>query len=295
MKSALPAIALAAAFCGHAVAGPSGKQPVPGPAPAASWKDRTISPVANLLYFEDPVIRNEIRPAFIYHRIDDGFITGGGEAYLAGAQLRLALTDRLQFIANKGGYLWIDPEVGSETDGWANLVAGLKYALIDSEADQFILTPGLTYEIPLGEKDIFHGTGDGILNLFVSAAKGWGDFHLTGYAGYQQALDTDANSSILQFNLQADYWVHRYFIPFITLSTWTVLGAGNALPLTSEGYDTINFGSSGAEGVTQATLGAGFRTRLADNLDIGVAYQKAVASPEGLFDDRVTIDMSFRW
>lgn len=293
MKTASALLLLASA--GFALGGATsiGKKIAP-PEPKVSWKSRTISPVSNLLYFEDPVIRNEIRPAFIYHRIDDAFITGGGDAFLAGAQLRIALTDRLQWIANKGGYLWIHPGKGADSSGWANLVTGFKYALVDSEENQFIITPGFTYEIPLGEKAIFHGTGDGILNLFASAEKGWGDFHLTGYAGYQQAIDTDANSSILQFNLQADYWVNQYFIPFITASSWTVLDAGNALPIDSEGYDTINFGASNSEGVTQVTLGIGFRSRLTENIDFGVAWQKAVADPEGLFDDRFTFDISYR-
>lgn len=276
-----------------AAAGPPAS--APPAAPAGSWKDRTISPVANMLYFEDPVLRNEIRPAFIYHRIDDDFVTGGGDAYLAGVQIRYMVNERFQLIANKGGYLWIDPDLGDDTSGLANLVVGAKYVLIDDEAGQFILTPGFTYEIPLGDEDIFHGTGDGILNLFASAEKGWGNFHLTGYAGYQQAIDTDANSSILQFNLQADYWVHQYFIPFVTLSSWTVVDAGRAIALDSEGYDTINFGSSASDGVTQVTLGLGFRSRLTQTVDIGLAWQKAIADPEGLFDDRFTFDVSYRW
>jgi hypothetical protein len=287
--------ALTIALCASSYAG-SGKEEASATTPT-SWKDHTISPVASLICFEDPIIRNELRPAFIYHRMDDGFITGGGDAYLTGVQLRLALTDRLQFIVNKGGYAWINPNpnVKGKSDGWANVVTGLKYVLVDSEQDQLILTPGISYELPFGDEAIYHGTGDGIINIFASAMKGFGDFHLTGYAGYQQAVDTAASSSLLQFNLQADYWVHRYFIPFIAVSSWTVTQAGSAFPLSSEGYDLINFGSSGAKGTTQATVGIGFRSRIQENVDLGIAYQKAVASPEGLFDDRITFDISYRW
>ena len=63
----------------------------------------------------------------------------------------------------------------------------------------------------------------------------------------------------------------------------------------AEGYDVINFGSSAAEGTTQATLGLGFRSRLLANLDLGVGYEKAVVSPEGLTDDRFTFDVSIRF
>ena len=42
----------------------------------ASWKDRAISPVANPLFFESPLIQSEVRPLFLYHKIDDEFIGG---------------------------------------------------------------------------------------------------------------------------------------------------------------------------------------------------------------------------
>jgi hypothetical protein len=47
------------------------KNPAPAPVAAANWKDNTISSVSNPIFFEDPVIRNEVRPIFAYHRIDD--------------------------------------------------------------------------------------------------------------------------------------------------------------------------------------------------------------------------------
>jgi len=74
-----------------------------------------------------------------------------------------------------------------------------------------------------------------------------------------------------------------------------VLNEGNNIPLTSEGYDVINFGASGADGVTQGTIAVGFRSRLLDNLDFGFAYQKAIISPEGLTDDRFTFDLCIRF
>ncbi|MFN7140574.1 MAG: hypothetical protein ACK4UN_14645, partial [Limisphaerales bacterium] len=44
-----------------------------------SWKERAISPVTNPIFFEDPQINSEIRPIFIWHNIDPGFVTGGGD------------------------------------------------------------------------------------------------------------------------------------------------------------------------------------------------------------------------
>lgn len=272
------------------------KNAVPTLADAVDWKVNTISPVANPLHFEDPVIRTELRPVFVYHNIHKGFITGGGQAQLYALQIRYAITDRLAFIATQDGYLDINAGALGNPDGWMDLAAGFKYALIDDMENQFILTPGLTYLIPSGDRRVFQGRGGGEFDLFVSAMKGFGDFHLTGNVGFRIPVVANENSSIFHTNLMADYYVSRWFIPFVQMSTWTVANAGNNIPgLTSEGYDIINFGGGASQGLTQVTLGAGFRVRLTDNLDLGLAYEKAVATPQGLYDDRYTFDLSIRF
>lgn len=133
------------------------------------------------------------------------------------------------------------------------------------------------------------------MNVFLSAAKGFGKFHLTGNAGVRLPFDGDEESTILHFNLMADYKAHQYFHPFVSMSGIHVLDDGKGLGLTTEGYDLINFGSSNADGETQITLGAGFRSHLTPNIDFGVAYEWSVSSPEGLFDDRITADVIWRF
>lgn len=262
---------------------------------AADWKAHTIAPVTNPIFFEDAIIRSEVRPIFAYHRIDDDFITGGGEAYLYALQLRYAITDRLAFIAVQDGFFDVQLDNGAELDGWMDLAAGFKYALIDDPANQFILTPGFTFHIPTGSEEVFQGRGDGEWNVFVSAEKGFGDFHLLTNVGVRVPHDGDEQSTILHYSLQADYYVCQWFIPFVTANAWTVLSEGNHLPISSEGYDVINFGASNSSGVTQVLLGAGFRSRVAANVDLGFAYEKAVVSPEGLTDDRFTFDVCIRF
>ena len=65
--------------------------------------------------------------------------------------------------------------------------------------------------------------------------------------------------------------------------------------VNSEGYDLINFGAPQADGETYVTLAAGFRTHITDNIDLGFGYEWAVTSPEGLFDDRITVDAIVRF
>lgn len=274
---------------------PLAKSTPSAPVEAVSWKGHTISPVANFVNFEDPVIRSEIRPVYAFHNIDSGFITGPGEAYAAGVQVRFAVTDRLAVFLNQGGYIEVKPDVGNSFGGWADLGFGVKYALIDDEANQFILTPGIGFIVPSGDKEIFHGRGNGEWNFFVSAAKGFGDLHFTGNVGYRQPNETATQSSSFHYSLQADYFFCNWFIPFVFANGWTVVDSGNNLPLSTEGYDFFNFGSAGSSGVTQGTVGAGLRFRVLQNMDLGFAYERAVIEPKGLFDDRFTFDVSIRF
>ncbi|TLD70112.1 hypothetical protein FEM03_13005 [Phragmitibacter flavus] len=273
----------------------SDKTPASVATEAASWKENTITPVANPVFFEDAIIRSEIRPFFAYHRIDDSFVTGGGHAEVYAVQLRYAITDRLAFIATKDGYMDLNTPGIGDSEGWLDIAAGLKYALIDDEANAFILTPGFTFEIPLGNSEVFQGEGSGEWNPFISAQKGFGNFHLQTNIGVRIPNDSDAKSTILHYSLQADYYLHRCFIPFVAANGYTVVSEGNKLPIDSEGYDVINFGSSQADGTTQITIGAGFRSRLTSHIDFGIAYEKAAATPKGLFDDRITVDFSIRF
>lgn len=85
----------------------------------------------------------------------------------------------------------------------------------------------------------------------------------------------------------------KLFIPFVAVNAWALLADGNGLPIDSEGYDVINFGASQASGTTHAAVG--FRSRLTNSIDFGIAYEKAILSPEGLTDDRITADFCIRF
>lgn len=259
-------------------------------AQADDWKDKTIAPVSNPVFFEDPHIRSELRPLFAQHYIDEGFITGGGEVRLYAVQLRWAITERLAFIATKDGFIQFEPDAGNSEDGWADIAGGFKYALIDKRDAEFILTPGFTFEVPTGNERVFQGNGKGEWNVFVSTAKGFGNLHLTANAGARIPNNMKQETAQLHYSGQVDYYTCQWFIPFVVANGFTVLSEGEALPLDSEGYDLINFGSSNAKGDTFATIGAGFRSKLTKSLEVGFAYDKAFINPKGLFDDRFTVD-----
>ncbi len=288
-------LAVSAIVSPQARAGTPVAEKNPSPPAVADWKTDTISPVANPMFAEDPVIHSELRPIFAYHRIDSGFPTGAGNAQLYALQARFAITKRLAFIATEDGYFDIHLKNGTDLHGWMDLAAGFKYALIDDVADQFILTPGFTFIIPTGSKEVFQGRGDGEWNPFISAEKGFGKFHVQTNLGFRIPDNSDTQSTLFHFSLMADYHVCQWFIPFVAANGFTVVKEGNYLPFTSEGYDVINFGSSQAGGTTQMTVGGGFRSRLTQNVDLGMAYEVAVVDPHGLTENRFTFDVSVRF
>jgi hypothetical protein len=260
---------------------------------ADDWKEKTISPVSNPLFFEDPQINSEVRPIFAYHAIDDKFI--GGHANYYALQLRYAVTDRLAIIATKDGYIQLRSKALPNKDGWADIGGGLKYALVDDKEHQFILTPGLKIEVPSGNERVFQGNGSGEWDLFLSSSKGFGDFHLTGSGGVRLPNDWDAETASAHYSLQLDRYFCQYFIPFVGFNGHTVMSEGKAQPFHIEGFDLINFGSQHAEGFTQIVFSTGLRSRLVKNVDVGFSYETSVTRPEGLFDHRYTFDLIWRF
>lgn len=266
------------------------------PTLAEGWQDNAIAPVTNPIFFETPMIQSEVRPIFMYHQLDSGFLGQSLDVRVYAVQLRYAVTDRLAIIATKDGYVDIGKKGKAlNSDGWADIAAGLKYALFQSEDKQFIVTPGFTIELPTGNRDVFQGNGDGELNLFVSAMKGWDNLHLTGTVGGRLPFDGGAENANVRYSGMLDYFVNKWFIPYLSFNAFTTVGEASALPFQSEGFDLINFGSSDASGRTQGAIGGGFRSRILQNLDFGFGYEWGVIGSNDIFKNRYTFDLSWRF
>ena len=274
---------------------------------AANWLDNTISPVANPIFFEDPKITSEVHPVYMYHMLPDTFYYNGGKVPLGGkvqvmaVQLRYAINDRLAIIATKDGYIEFQPShtLGHKY-GWGDLAAGLKYAVINDTDKDLIVSPGLTVTVPTGSTEVYQGRGSGVWNAFVSAEKGFGNLHLTGNVGLNLPNNLAEQTAQLHYSAQLDYYLCQWFIPFFAANGYTVLNNGHrniveGVPLNTELYDLINSGSTGAAGTTQFTIGGGLRSRLAKNLDLGVAYEAGIVDPVGIFGSRVTADVIWRF
>lgn len=262
---------------------------------AQDWTAQAIAPVTNPIFFESPLAQSEVRPIFMHHRLDDGFV-GGGSINVYALQLRYAVNDRLAILATKDGFIETDtPGIGNR-DGWGDLAAGVKYAIYKNDEKQAVVTPGVTVTIPTGSQEVFQGDGSGVINAFVSATKGWDNLHLTGNLGVQVPFDGDKDNSNLHYSVMLDYYTSNWFIPFVAFNAFTTLSDGAGLGINSEGFDLINFGASAASGTTQGAIGFGFRSRLIENLDLGFAYEVGVIDDgDDIFKDRFTVDLIWRF
>jgi hypothetical protein len=75
---------------------------------AEDFTSKFARPVTNL-NFNHPFIWNEFRPVFIHQEFPDDSALAGGNARIYAAQIWLKLTDRLQLIADKDGYVDFNP------------------------------------------------------------------------------------------------------------------------------------------------------------------------------------------
>lgn len=260
---------------------------------SADHLDRLISPISNPVNFEDPRINSEIRPVFMYHELEDGFVTAGGDVQLYALQLRLALSENLAFIATKDGFIDFNPKALPDQTGFANVAAGLKYSFY--HGDNSIATAGLRYEIPMGNRDVFQGNGDGQINPFISAAVALETINIIAGTGFRLPIDDD-DSTFYDFDLHMDYPIDNFF-PTVELNVVHTIDGGGRLAIADEGQDLFNFGSTLADGKTIVTASAGFRYRFCDDMDFGVAYQFPLTSGRGsnVTDWRVTADVIYRF
>ena len=164
------------------------------------------NPVGQPLYFETPFNNSGVRFLFLHHEFSDGSPLAGGDLNIVAVQARIAITERLGFIATKDGYSWLDAGALPEESGWNQLAAGLKYAFyVDREAD-FVATAGARLMLVTGEDKVLQSDTEE-LSPFISVAKGFDRLHLIGNVTYRFPFDDDKGNQVLMWGLHADYEV----------------------------------------------------------------------------------------
>ncbi|MCP4594696.1 MAG: hypothetical protein GY842_28520 [bacterium] len=262
-----------------------------------SFHKKFAQPLGNPLYFESPFIETNVRLLYLWHDFSTASQLAGGEANIVAAQARIALTDRLAFIATKNNYSWLKTGITPEADGWNDLAAGLKYAFLVDEANELVLTGGLRWEWHNGSRDVLMGgdSGDNELSPFISFAKGWDRFHLIGDLAYRIPMDRHDGNHILHWDVHFDYEIAPDalpgFFPLLEIHGLHYLSDADQLPLGVGGLDYSNFGSSDVAGTSVLWGDLGFRWKLTPNLSFGAAYGFPITNPaDDAFNQRVTVD-----
>lgn len=262
-------------------------------APSAPGFEDFISPMTNPLYFEDPRNLTEARLIFAHHDVPANVLNGGNVQYLA-LHLRAALTERLSFIATKDGFLWGQPDVAP--DGWADVNAGLKYTLISDPCEQFILSAGLTYELPVGSTRALQGNGDGDIHAFVSAGKQLGcNFHWISGLGYRLALDDNEGTDMVYWSNHWDYQLTDCWYPFMEANWYHWASSGTGALVGIEGGDIYNLGSQDVTGNDIVTMGWGIKYKPTDNREIGIVYEVPLTERRDILESRLTFDYIIRY
>jgi hypothetical protein len=259
---------------------------------------RYVPSIANPVFNETPYITTELRAIYMHQDLPKEFLTGGGNIDMGAAQIRIAITDRLGFIATKDGYADLHFKRGlPDEEGFANLAAGLKYAVISDPKTNTILTVGAEYEAPTGNLKTggisLQGKGDGFIDLFVTGATTFDKLGFQASIGTNLALDNDHDSSMLHYSANVNYEVLPNFFPMIELNGFTTIDKGRRTVANFEGMDLVNFGSTDSGTVVTAAVGA--RYRFNENVMVGIGYERPVTDREDLLNWRVYADLVIRY
>jgi hypothetical protein len=272
--------------------------------------DDFISPMSNFVHFEDPRTLTELRPIFLHHRLPNDIGLGqgaidGGEVQLLAVQARVALTERLSFIAVKDGYLWAQnegPISGLLNDGWADVTAGFKYNYLRDVASGRLATAGMTYEIPLGSDEALQSVGDGEFHFFNSFGQRFldGDAHYMTTLGWRVPIENDIQTESLHWSNHFDVRVTSDWYLFTDIVWWHWLNDGDTnnpgtLPLNAAGQDIFNLPTNSVVGNNLVTQMVGVKYKPSRNYEFGFGYEFPLTEYNDVLDDRWQVDLIFRY
>ena len=275
----------------------------------------TIRPISSPTLFDLALPRTQIHPVFMYQNLPDsidttlGSLSLDGDFYLYALQLEYAFNERLSLIALKDGYIDFNPNSTlSETEGWANLAAGLKWAFLYQPENALAASLSVQVEVPTGNDEVWQGNGDGAVIPTLSGVKMFDRLQFADSLGFRIPFDSDAESTSFFGSVHMSYAVTDWLSPVVELNYFRVLDEGDggtrfnshvggAVPAvaTFEGGDLISLGAANAdENPDLLTLALGFRLRPSDSVALGFAYEFPLTDDEkNLMENRLTVDCTF--
>jgi hypothetical protein len=230
-----------------------------------------------------------------------------------GAGLNVALSDRLSFGLNQGGYAAADfngnqpglfrdrfgvlhdrREFAGEREGWLNLGGFLQYTLIEDVPNQFLLTAGVRLAVPSGSAAVFQGHGPADMAPYLTVGKELGDFHVLATTGYQFPLGSgDRDAHLFYTNVHLDRQMFGWLYPLVEVNwTYHVHSVSVDEPVHHGFIDFGNFESTG----NIVTLAVGANAVLVrDRLELGAVYSTPLATQRSFDFDGLLVKMVMRF
>lgn len=262
----------------------------PNPAADIPAERQAVHPITSPFFHEDSFVTTDVRAWYIYHDFPKSSAIAGGRANAAAVQVRLALTDKLQFVAYKDGY--VDIETGLvNADGFFDIAAGVKFNFLQDWEHDFHMAVGAGYELRSGQGRVLQN--DDEWRIWTSVNKGFDRLHLGGTANFFFASNRNSglgNSDHFSWHLHADYALTDRFSPVLEFNGYHVINEGLAV-LPFQGLDVTNLGGGDAEDVVVVGLGMQFRAM--DNLAFRAAYETPLTRKDDLFGYRWTLSAVF--
>lgn len=248
---------------------------------------RAVHPITSPFYHEDSFITSDLRAWWLRHNLSETD-AGGGRVDGVALQVRLALTDRLQFVAYKDGFLDFNAPLNNNDSGWVDVGAGLKWAFLQNWETDLHAALGVGYEFGVGNEEVLQG--DDEVRFWGSINKGFDRLHLGATANYLLATGSEdalGDSDRLFLHGHADFWVNKYFSPVVELNYYNTVQEGNNRPLPITGVDVANLG--GGKDNDVLTGGIGFEVRPARAFTIRAAFEDPLNNKPSLFGNRWTV------
>lgn len=245
---------------------------------------RAVHPVSDAYFHEDSFVTTDLRGWYIYHNFPKTIALDGGDANVYALQIRVAITDQLQLVAYKDGYMDWDSGL-IQDDGWNDLAAGLKWNFLQNWKDDLHAAVGVGYQFAVGDASILQN--DQELRLWASANKGFDKLHLgatVNYLIHTGNEDALGSSDRITWHLHADYYLCKFFSPVVELNGYHSVNDGDNEPLPFSGADVCNLGG----GDDLVTAAFGFEVRPIENVALRTAYEMAVTDGDDLYGYRWT-------
>lgn len=253
--------------------------------------DDFVHSVSSPLYFFNPFIDTHANFCYIWNKFPDGSPLKGGDLSVWAVQVFVALTEKLQLTATSDGYSRIRARALQPAEGWNDIALGLKYNLIANQDEQYLLSTGLSWKLSNGTAKTLHGGVDELIP-YVTAAKGYGKFHVIGTVGGRLPMDDEMGNYILYEDLHFDYELLENFYPLLEFHALQYLSNGSRLPFGVGGLDYANIGANDVRGNSVFWGDVGFRWKLNENIEFGATYGFPISNPNNsILDDRVTVSV----